>query len=63
MENNQQIKRISVIVGVGEFSTTSGYRFERIFKNGSEALVAWIQVIENGKVIAEFIESNCNLYF
>lgn len=63
MENNQPIKSIDINAHQKSYSTQSGYRFERITKNGEMASINWIQVIENGRVILEVRESDCVLYF
>ncbi len=56
------IMRLEVIETAGQktFSQFGGYSFEYVYKNGEEALIAWIK---NGEVLAEIKESNCNLFF
>lgn len=45
------------------FMKESGYTFVEKFKNGEMALIAWIEIYKDGKIVAEIKESVCDIYY
>lgn len=44
------------------FHVIDGYSFKTVQKNGEMALINWIEVWKDGQCVAEFRESNCNIF-
>ena len=47
----------------GHYRKENGCSFEYDFRNGEMALIAWIQVFRDGKLIVEVAEKECILYY
>ena len=45
------------------FASKDGYTFEFINKAGQMGWIVWIQIKKNDELYAEFIETNCNIFY
>lgn len=45
------------------YTEKNGYSFKYIMKSGEMSGIAWIEVYQNDKLVAEVKESVCDLFF
>lgn len=64
-DNIRQISFPNTVADIDKtfYEKKMGYSFRYFNKNGEMALIAWIQVSKDGKVVAEIKESVCDIYY